>query len=845
MFSEKVTDFKVMSSFEKAFGCVYNTSKNCELFGSLIPDGWFIIERDDKNDLMIIENKKDLKSRTIGKNQLIKYYKAIPVDQKEKFNNFYLVLGTGTFSDFNYIIYKMVESKIIETNLTFDDLKINKTIEFDLKEIHKFNDYMYNNQVKIPNHKKTLFVAAILLTLKANPRFLEMYDIKDKGLVLVDKILETIKTHYKDSILVENFNFLKMNLNNKHLYSLMSFLAFDVKKYGIDILKQFYSEFTTYDKTVDSANGIVFTPHDIVQLMVKELNIKDDETLMDCCTGSGSFLLEGSKYTSKLIGCEYGEDEYTIAKCNFILHDIDYSNLYFNNCFNQKFLEYDHIILNPPFSTKEDENSEEKISNNKKIEYYDSWEKFNKELKFCMYQFQFLKKGGTGAWIIPRSNFNLSKYNSVKAFKKYLLENSQIMKIINCNANIFLPNAGTECTIIIFKKGKPSGEYITQRIDYSNDGYQVLKKRRIFKGGRDIKHQETILTSDCDWNYQKEIDLDFDYELEMKESLLRAHVNKILLLINDIQMEKEQLRNSENRDKYNVYYMSELLEPIKVKTYNYSDLKIDNEKPLYPWYSSKEQPVASKFINEYSVDCELLGVDKVLTISTLGGYCYVRTGRFAISSSVNVYKFKKELLDYEIIELTRNIHSKYQTYGNRFTNTLFPISKVFLPKEKPSEDSYKVIEQLDNEVSDIIEKPIEKCNNMRKVKLTDIFECLSVPKFTLKANEGNIPLYGATITHEPVRFIESLSFDTDESKDEFIKENGVVIINKTGNGGAGLCFKTKGKFAILNTVMVCKMKEIISDANIKIIGEQLHKIYNRGNSLTLEKFKIQEVNIMI
>ena len=131
--------------------------------------------------------------------------------------------------------------------------------------------------------------------------------------------------------------------------------------------------------------------------------------------------------------------------------------------------------------------------------------------------------------------------------------------------------------------------------------------------------------------------------------------------------------------------MSELLEPIKVKTYNYSDLKIDNEKPLYPWYSSKEQPIASKFINEYSVDCEKLGVDKVLTISTLGGYCYIRTGRFAISSSVNVYKFKKELLDYEIIELTRNIHSKYQTYGNRFTNTLFPISKVFLPKEKPSE----------------------------------------------------------------------------------------------------------------------------------------------------------------
>ena len=83
-----------------------------------------------------------------------------------------------------------------------------------------------------------------------------------------------------------------------------------------------------------------------------------------------------------------------------------------------------------------------------------------------------------------------------------------------------------------------------------------------------------------------------------------------------------------------------------------------------------------------------------------------------------------------------------------------------------------------------------------------------------------------------------------ESEDENIRQNGIVLINKTGNGGAGLCFKHKGKFAILGTVYVYKMKMFIDDYNINYIGTQLHKIYNRANSFSNVKLKTQEVNIV-
>ena len=102
MYSEKITDYNMLSEFNKVFGCCYNTSGNNKLFKSKIPDGWFEIN----NNLIIIENKKE------NLKQLVIYYLiAKDTEEFKKFKNCYLILGYGINKSFSYSIYSTDNDK--------------------------------------------------------------------------------------------------------------------------------------------------------------------------------------------------------------------------------------------------------------------------------------------------------------------------------------------------------------------------------------------------------------------------------------------------------------------------------------------------------------------------------------------------------------------------------------------------------------------------------------------------------------------------------------------------------------------------------------------------------------
>ena len=145
-------------------------------------------------------------------------------------------------------------------------------------------------------------------------------------------MIEVIDGYYKDPNLTKSFDFIKSYLDNDILYKLFSILDKDLKSFNGDILNLFYNEFLKYSFDDEGKVGVVLTPDDIVELMVKELNIKDNEILMDCCTGTGSFLLKAHRLYKnlKLVGCENEYIRYSLVKINFILNNIDYSELYYN-----------------------------------------------------------------------------------------------------------------------------------------------------------------------------------------------------------------------------------------------------------------------------------------------------------------------------------------------------------------------------------------------------------------------------------------------------------------------------------------------------------------------------------
>ena len=657
--SEKITDHIMLSKFEKVFNVSYNTVGNLKLFGSKIPDGWF--ESEDK--LIIIENKKDLKDKRDGLKQLLNYYLiASKTEEFKKYKQCFLILGCGTSKDFKYWIYSMDNNNIKETKYKLKDLKTKDyKPHFDLKEIHRFNQYLYNCGINLPKNQKTLFVAAILLCLKVNPRLIIFLNEKDKGFIIADYMLKLINDYYKDPIFTKSFEFIKVNLNNEHLFYLINIVSIDVKKYGIDILKQFYNEFMIYDKNNDSKIGVVLTPHDIVELMVKSLNIKKGESVADFCTGTGSFLVEASKYTDNLIGCENGEERYALAKCNFILKDLSIEHLYFNNCFNQQFEFYDHIILNPPFSCNSSDNGE--------IEDIYGWRKLKNEQKFVIYQLQYLKDGGIGCCIIPRSNFNNSTSKS-NNFKKILLDNCQIIKIINCNSKVFAPAANVECTICVFKKCK-SEDNKTEIIDYSDDGYIIKDKARIKQKEANIKSYKTVLKFDDDWNYNIINNEIPDIKQLFYDKIRNEYFNDTKIKFNTENSDKiiDLTENFKiNIQKINDFEVKEWKQ-IKIGDYfdfvkNYKTFQVQNsEDGEYPLITrSALNNGITKYINDYSLDGEYL----TIAPSGSSGSTFYHNGKFAVDKMLKVLKLKKDKnLDLKLFALMANYYlTKKYNYNN-------------------------------------------------------------------------------------------------------------------------------------------------------------------------------------
>ena len=681
--SEKNTDRYMQNAYEEVFNHEYHTESNSELFDSLIPDGWDIID----NLLLIIENKRLIKDKTKGRDQLFKYYDNIRNNHYQT----YLILGLGNNKkSFKYVIY---DSNKKLTKLTLkdihDSLKINDS--FNQQEIRNLNQYLYDNSINLSKSQKTLFIASVLIALKLDENILSDYDESTNSFLIADKMITTINKYYDDSIFASNFQFIKKSIHNKHLYHIFTTIKNDIKKYGKDILNQFYSEFCIWDKNNDGKLGIVLTPDDIVELMINKsfeyyyyFNGKvNNPSLIDFCTGTGSFLIKGSKFTSELYGCECGDERYSLAKCNFILHNLNYNNLRYNSCFNEPYNSnsFDICVINPPFSNK---CTDEMNPNNKT-----NWKVLTKEQRFIMYQVELLKENGIGCCIVPRNNFN----NNIKAnneFKKNLMNYCQILEVITCNNKVFVPNANVECTILIFRKynnneiinksldTKPLNtelNYQTKIINYSDDGYKIKKNIRLYDHKPIIREQLRILKPNDDWNYQN------------------------------------------------------------------NNLKDINIKQL---------------VDTYNIDY----------------YC-------------SLLKLKLRL-----------------------------------------NEEFKI--------------------NLIRVKLGDLLEIIKVKTLiTEKCNDGNYPLYGATKQNNPVKFINEYSINTYEYDDVSVKLNGVLCINKTGNGGAGICFKRKGIFGINPSVMICKMKYYLNNCNCALLSIQLHNIFNRSNTLANNKLNDVKVDLIV
>lgn len=153
---------------------------------------------------------------------------------------------------------------------------------------------------------------------------------------------------------------------------------------------------------------------------------------------------------------------------------------------------------------------------------------------------------------------------------------------------------------------------------------------------------------------------------------------------------------------------------------------------------------------------------------------------------------------------------------------------------------YDLNEEFNNKLNLIEEKynnqPIKEYN-YNKYKFIDIVE--KIPKYKSfnenKTKSGIYPLYGATKNNRPKKFINEFSINATEP---------ILCIGKTGNGGAGICFVRTGKFAVLKTVLLFKLKINLSKKNIILLSEQLHSNFNHSSAINNEKINNLEIYLI-
>jgi len=247
------------------------------------------------------------------------------------------------------------------------------------------------------------------------------------------------------------------------------FSKFSFKEIPGDILGDAYEWILKYFAPTKAKEGEVYTPREVIKLMVEILDPKPEKWIYDPALGSGGMLIISYKFVEEKYGKEkantlflYGQEANSktlaLAKMNMLLHDI--KNFYFalgDTLLFPKFKEgnsikqFDYVIANPPWN--QDGYDEDTL---KKGEYWR--ERFK-------YGFT-TKQSADWAWIqhmlasakekvaVVIDTGAVSRGGREKLIRQRIVEEDLIEAAILLPEKLFY-NTGAPAVIIVFNKHKP------------------------------------------------------------------------------------------------------------------------------------------------------------------------------------------------------------------------------------------------------------------------------------------------------------------------------------------------------------------------------------------------------
>jgi len=312
--------------------------------------------------------------------------------------------------------------------------------DFDIPE-----EYLWENLRKDPAHLPQNLSQAMKALAERNPNLRDIFENVD--------FLQFTSSPENAEIL-------------RQLFELFS--AHNLTNVSPDILGDAYEWILRYFAPQKAKEGEVYTPRQVIRLMVKILDPKPGERVYDPACGSGGMLILSYKYVEKELGKDeadklflYGQEAnhktLALAKMNFYIHDIKDAQLALGDTLlYPKFFKdtrFQVILTNPPWN--QDGYPEEVL---KKGEFWKERFPFGftpkKSADWAWIQHLLASAAEGGRIAVVIDNGALFRGGKEKAIRRAALEKDLIECVILLPEKLFY-NTGAPGAIIVLRKGKP------------------------------------------------------------------------------------------------------------------------------------------------------------------------------------------------------------------------------------------------------------------------------------------------------------------------------------------------------------------------------------------------------
>jgi len=315
----------------------------------------------------------------------------------------------------------------------------------------------------------------------------------------------------------------KIELRNDHLKVCVSFL---------EKIKLFNSNLRIIDEAFEylipqvskRKEGQFFTPRPVEDMVVKMLNPKASEFVIDPACGSAGFLLHSVMWIvggmisgkplperarnfaqTKIYGIDFAKKAVKIAKAiNLIVGD-GKSHVYKDNSLaphtwgdetksglrgrllrlpdnpekdkenqsNFLFFDFDVLMTNPPFAGTVKERDILRLY--KLAEKNGRWiNKIGRHILFLERSLQFIRPGGRMAIVLPQGLLNNT---NAEYIRRFVIDEARILAVVGLHGNTFKPHTGTKTSVLFLRKYTDGEKENIQQImlKYEDEWEKLLK----------------------------------------------------------------------------------------------------------------------------------------------------------------------------------------------------------------------------------------------------------------------------------------------------------------------------------------------------------------------------------